>query len=52
MNVNWPIFAIAVLWGLLETAYFGWNWAPKSNAELIADGFTALLYALSFVVPR
>lgn len=32
-----------------QNQYFGWNGRPKSDAELIADGITILLIALSFI---
>lgn len=47
MRINWSIWAIATLWGLLETAYFGWNLTPHSVPELFADGLCACLYAAS-----
>lgn len=41
------ILVIALLYGLWQTAYFGWNAFPGSEAEIIADGITALIFALS-----
>jgi hypothetical protein len=46
--MSWSIVAIALLWGILENCYFGWNWLPGSDAELIADGIGFLLWALAF----
>ena len=46
------IFLSAMLFGLAETAYFGWNWLPKSGAEVICDGITLVIFALSFVAKK
>lgn len=46
------IWLLAVLFGFYETAYFGWNFTPASPAEMICDGFVALLLALSFLSGR
>ncbi len=32
------LWLITAAWALGETAYFGWNVFPRSDAELIADG--------------
>jgi hypothetical protein len=34
------------LFWLAETAYFGWNFAPKSDAEIVCDGLAILILAL------
>lgn len=36
-------FALAVGFGLCETAHFGWNMVAHSDAELICDGITGLM---------
>jgi hypothetical protein len=47
--MNLTIFLFAIFYGLLETAYFGWNMMPGSDAEVLADGITTLIAALAFV---
>lgn len=49
--VNWRVWWVAVLWALIESAYFGWNFTPQSDAELICDGISFLILALSFLRP-
>lgn len=46
---NWIIFYLAIVFGLIETAYFGWNMFPHSNAEIICDGISILICALAFL---
>jgi hypothetical protein len=41
-------FFIGFAFGLIETAYFGWNMWPGSEAELICDGIALLIMALAF----
>jgi hypothetical protein len=43
------IWIAAILFGLSETAYFGWNWSPKSDAEMVCDGITMILAALALL---
>lgn len=43
------ILTMAFLFGLVETAYFGWNMFPKSEAEVICDGIALLIAALALV---
>lgn len=47
-RINWPAFIVANVFGLLETAHFGWNFTPSSDAEMICDGIACVLLALSF----
>lgn len=47
--MNLRIFILAAFFGLFETAYFGWNFAPQSDAEMICDGITFLLFALAYL---
>ncbi len=37
------IVLIGILYGFTETAYFGWNFFPKSDAEMICDGIGILI---------
>lgn len=48
MRFNWPIWIMAMLYGIVETRYFGWNLHPSSDAEIICDGITILIGALAF----
>jgi len=50
MNIR--IFILASLFGLIETAYFGWNMFPKSESELVCDGITMILFAMSLRARR
>jgi hypothetical protein len=43
---NWPVILMGQLFWLAETAYFGWNFAPKSDAEIVCDGLAILILAL------
>lgn len=43
------LFLLALLYGLAETAHYGWNVLPGSDAEVIADGITLLVLALAYV---
>ena len=47
--MNWRIASMGLIFSLIETAYFGWNWNPKSGAEVIADGLAMGIVALSMV---
>lgn len=45
--MNWLVFFIALAYSVEQNNYFGWNWLPKSDAELITDGITALLFVIA-----
>lgn len=47
-RINWPVFWTGQLWWLLETAHYGWNFAPASDAEMICDGIFILIMALAW----
>jgi hypothetical protein len=47
--MNWPVFVLAAVNFYHQNKYFGWNRTPQSDAELIADGITMLLLALSTI---
>ena len=47
--MDWRIWLISIAFGLIETAHFGWNTVPITDAEVICDGITALIFALAFV---
>jgi len=46
--INPYILAIAVIYGFWQTAFFGWNALPSSDAEIVCDGITVLILALAF----
>lgn len=41
------IWLLAWFYAWWETSYFGHNWFPKADAEVIADGIAMLLFALA-----
>jgi hypothetical protein len=45
-EINWLVIGMGQLWWLIETAHFGWNLAPQSDAELICDGIVLLITSL------
>ena len=45
------LIIIAVIFAWIETAYYGYNFWPSSDAELICDGIALILFALAIVVP-
>jgi hypothetical protein len=49
MKPNYTILFFAFLYGLIETTYFGWNFSPSSDAEVICDGITMLIGAMAFL---
>lgn len=48
-GLNLFVFTLAVMFLISQNQYFGWNKEPASEAELIADGITFLLFALAFL---
>ena len=48
VNFNWQIWLVALGYGLLETAFFGWHAWPQSVPELYCDGITCALFALAY----
>jgi len=47
--MNIQLIFLAILYAFTETAYFGWNWSPQSDAEVIADGIVFLLFATACI---
>lgn len=47
-HVNVYRWLTAVSFALFETAHFGWNWSPKSDAEIICDGIAFILFSLAW----
>jgi hypothetical protein len=50
--MNRRLWILALTWITAETWYFGWNWVPHSNAEIICDGIGMLIMALAIFSPR
>lgn len=48
-GLNFYVFTLAVMFLIHQNQYFGWNKEPHSDAELMADGITFLLFALAFL---
>lgn len=48
-RVNLPVLALAVVWWLIETSYFGWHAFPANTPELFADGLALTLAAVAFL---
>lgn len=46
--MKWQVFWLSVLFWIVETNYFGWNFTPQSSEEVICDGIVLLIAALSF----
>lgn len=49
--MNWKVGAVSIWFWLIETAYFGWNLKPGSDAEMVCDGLALLIFALA-LMPR
>lgn len=50
--MNFNLVLLSLMFGVTETAYFGWNLTPQSDAEMICDGISLLIFALAFVGKR
>jgi hypothetical protein len=46
------IWCMALVFSLVKNAYFGWHLTPESDAELVCDGMTVLMFCLALLVPR
>jgi len=44
--MNYLIIVFAILFCTMETKYFGYNWSPQSDEEIICDGISLLLFSL------
>jgi len=51
MRPRFAAMILALFYAVFETAHFGWNLAPKSDAEMICDGIAVLVYALAYLCP-
>ena len=47
--VTMGLFAIALTFAVAQNSYFGWNWTPKSDAELVCDGINLMLWAMAIL---
>jgi hypothetical protein len=45
--MNLWIFLMGLVFWWMQNDYFGWNWKPKSEAELVCDGIVILVWALA-----
>lgn len=45
--MNRQIFWTAMTYLVLENWYFGWNFLPKSEVELVVDGIALILFSLA-----
>ena len=48
-KINWIRLIVTFLFAVNYNAYFGHNWMPQSDAEVICDGIFVLLFSLSVV---
>ncbi len=50
-SVLWPWY-VAASYFYSQNSYFGWNKWPQSDAEVISDGFAALLISIAVIQSR
>ena len=48
-DVNIPILVVAIIYIVGMNLYFGNNWIPQSNAEIICDGIGAIIIAMALL---
>jgi len=46
------ICGLAIVFAVIETRFFGWNFAPASDAEVLADGMAVILLAMSVLAAK
>lgn len=46
-DAAWSMAVAAVFW-LAETWYFGWNWMAQSQAEVVCDTIAVAFFAYGF----
>lgn len=44
------IFIVGIAFWYIENSFFGWHARPHSEAEVICDGITSIIFALSMLV--
>lgn len=47
--MNIAILILGITFLIRQNQYFGWNSLPKSDAELICDGITLIIFSLAFI---
>ena len=47
--MNYYILYLSGIFMYIENSYFGWNFEPQSDAELICNGITCLILAMAFL---
>ena len=54
MSKGWILVICGLVFGLLQTAYFGWNLRPESKAENVCDMITcfAVWFGLALEVVK
>lgn len=50
MKITLTALITTLIWATLETGYFGWNWLPKNDLELLCDGIGCILVVLTLIV--
>lgn len=43
------LWLLPILFAVASNGYFGWNWTPKSDAEMICDGIVFVLVGIAAV---
>lgn len=46
------LWLFVVAWYVVQNSYFGWNWRPQSDAELVSDGIGFVLVAIAITGTR
>ena len=49
--MNWTILFIAIVAGISENIYFGWNITPKSDSEMVCDLIVLAILAMAAIKP-
>lgn len=47
--MNYTILWLAFCFWVVESAHYGWNFVAKSDAEVICDGISMLIFSLAFL---
>lgn len=50
--MDYRIMFLGLFFGGIETAYFGWNFTPQSEAEVVCDGIVILITAIGLLRGR
>jgi hypothetical protein len=49
MKISLMIFIVGFFYSYVQNSYFGWNFFPMSESELITDGIKCLIFCLGFI---